>query len=66
MNLIRLLKTILTNSNTFLYSVFQGQKYEYPPRRIAQEDNDIMSSAPGTKRNAFGSNDSLRTRKRQK
>lgn len=48
-------------------NVFEGQKYEYPNRRIANDDNDIKANShPGTKRAAPSNADEVHSRKRQK
>lgn len=48
-------------------NAFEGLKFDYPHRRVSQDDNDIRTnSLPGTKRTGLGDDSLLRPSKRVK
>lgn len=61
-----LLHPYFTDAPKVCQNVFQGQRYEYPPRRISNEDIDIKATAySGSKRPAIA-DDTIHPRKKQK
>lgn len=62
-----LLHSYFTETPKVSQNVFEGQKFEYPNRRISNEDNDIKATSyPGHKRHAVHADDGIHQRKRQK
>lgn len=61
-----LVHPFFTTGDKVSNNCFEGQKEQYPHRRVSQDDNDIRtSSLPGTKRSGLP-DDSLNPRKRMK
>ncbi|KAG5999821.1 cyclin-dependent protein kinase [Claviceps lovelessii] len=59
--------TFFTTGDRVNTNAFEGLKFEYPHRRVSQDDNDIRtSSLPGTKRSGLPDDSILRPNKRVK